>query len=462
MRFGKGSMAVFRSWQWGLLLGVVLALALPAGASDLGDDWLWADPDDLFSFDEDALFGSGGLLTESSDSGSSALEEVFLVREGIDFGGTYALSLRSVWGWTADDGGPADGWSDRSADVRGSLYFDARPSRNFRAFGKVKGDVSLTETPLDPNISLHELFVDFDLADRAFFRVGKQTINWGVGYFFSPADIVNVGRIDPENPELEREGPVALRLNVPASRNNLYAYAIVDGKPGDYRVALAPKVEYVVGGSELGLGFYYRADRAPRAMATVSTSVGRLSLFGEAVLSKGSDKRFVQAVAVTPENPLGMEVVADKETLRVHTTVGTRATYADPDGRFSVTAAGQYYYNGEGYDGEFSTAHKMGMLYFLADGQLAATDLVSSGRHYAAVSVSGTSRALKDLVPSAFWLGNLSDGSGLISLSVGYTRWKDVNVSLGISRTYGETGSEYVLLSPETQLTLGVSIGGRR
>lgn len=453
----------WRSWRWALLWGVVLTLAMPVSASDLGDDaWLWADPDDLFSFDEDALFGSGGLLTESPEGSSSALEEVFLVSDGIDFGGTYNLSLQSQWGWTPDEGGPAGGRSESRIDLNGSVFFDARPNRHFRAFGKVKGDVSLTDSPLDPNLRLHELFVDFDIGDRAFFRVGKQTINWGVGYFFSPADIVNVGRIDPENPELEREGPVALRLNLPWNRNNLYAYAIVDGKAGDYRLALAPKAEYVVGGSEVGVGLYYRADRVPRAMVTLSTSVGRLSLFGEAVMSKGSDKRFVEEAAVTLENPFGLKVVTDQESLRVHATAGTRVSYSDPDGRFSVTGAGQYYYNGEGYDGEFSKANRMGMMYLLKDGQLALTDLISTGRHYAALSVSGTSRSFKDIVPSAFWLGNLSDGSGMVSLSMSYTGWKDVRASLGISRTYGEAGSEYDMLSPGTKLTVGVTIGGRR
>ena len=111
-----------------------------------------------------------------------------------------------------------------AADLSGSLFLDARPSREFRAFAKIKGDVRLTESPLDPNIALHELFADFTLADKAFFRLGKQTVNWGVGHFFSPADIINVGRIDPENPEAEREGPVALGLHLPSGRNNFYTY----------------------------------------------------------------------------------------------------------------------------------------------------------------------------------------------------------------------------------------------
>ncbi|HEY8506291.1 MAG TPA: hypothetical protein VIL46_17015, partial [Gemmataceae bacterium] len=383
----------------------------------------------------------------------------FLVREGVDVGGSYSMSAGAAWAWTPEEGGPSAGKAERRADLAGSLFFDARPSRNFRAFAKIKADVRLTETPLDPSAALHELFVDFDL-DSVFFRLGKQTVNWGVGYFFSPADIINAGRIDPENPEAEREGPVALRLHLPSGRNNFYAYATVDGKPGEYRVAIAPKVEFVLGRSELGAGLYYRADRAPRAMATLSTSLGRFSLFGEAVLSKGSDKRFVKEAPVSPDNPFGLAVVTDEETLRFHGTAGARTTYSDPDGRFSVSAAGQYYYNGEGYDGEFTKANREAILYFVATGQLAATELVSTGRHYAALSLSGTSRLFKDLAPAAFWLGNLSDGSGMVNLTLNCTRWENVRPSISISRTYGAAGSEFAPFNPETRLAVSVTVAG--
>lgn len=445
----------------GLLLTLAWNVASPSTAAGLEDDiWLWAGSDDFFSMDEDALFGSGGLLTEIEPDSGSALEEVFLVQEGVDVGGSYSLSMGVGRIWTPEDGGPAGGNADRRADLSGSLFLDARPSREFRAFAKIKGDVRLTESPLDPNIALHELFADFTLADKAFFRLGKQTVNWGVGYFFSPADIINVGRIDPENPEAEREGPVALGLHLPSGRSNFYTYAIVDGIAGDYRLALAPKVEFVFGRSEVGAGFYYRADRAPRAMATLSTSFGRLSLFGEAVLSKGSDKRFVREVPVSPDNPFGLAVVTDQDTVRFHGTAGARAAYSDPDGRFSVSAAGQYYYNGEGYDGEFSKANRAAMLLLLGTGQLAATDVMSTGRHYAALSLGGTSRSFKDFAPAAFWMGNLSDGSGMVNLTLSYNRWKDIRPSIAISRTYGGAGSEFAPLSPETRFTVSVTIAG--
>lgn len=450
------------------------------------DDLFAIDLDDFFSFDEDALFGSGDdLLMELDGTSDSALEEVFLVNRGVDIGGTFRMNVNSVSVWAPDvgglpggggpggglpggggpgGGGPAAGPSvvehKISADAFGTLFLDTRPTRNFRAFAKIKGDASWANDRLTSRVKLHEMFSDLVIGDRAFVRLGKQTINWGVGYFFSPADIINIGRIDPENPEAEREGPMALRVHVPWGRNNLYGYATVERSgSGDRRVAVAPKVEVVLGGSEVGLGMYYRADKAPRAMATVSTTLGRVSLFGEVVTSKGADKQFVRKTAVTPATPLGLEVVTDSETLYAHLTAGARYTYSDPDGRYTVTGAGQYYFNGEGYDGGFIKENQLGLLALMMSGQLAVADLQSTGRHYAALSISGTSARMRDIAASAFWLGNLSDGSGMVTASFGYTGWKHIRPVVSVSRTYGEIGSEYAAGGSVTVLTLGVTLG---
>ena len=44
----------------------------------------------------------------------------------------------------------------------------------------------------DEVFHVSELFSDFQFRDTLFFRAGKQTINWGVGYFFSPADLLYI------------------------------------------------------------------------------------------------------------------------------------------------------------------------------------------------------------------------------------------------------------------------------
>ena len=120
-------------------------------------------------------------------------------------------------------------------------------------------------------------------------------MKWGVGYFFSPADVISIGRINPLEPEAEREGPVALKAHYPKGSTNYYLYTLFDGADAVDKVALAPKMEFVVGGTEIGLGGFYQKDKAPRGMITVSSSLGSLALFGEAVISKGADKAFVRA-----------------------------------------------------------------------------------------------------------------------------------------------------------------------
>lgn len=101
------------------------------------DGWFSADEDQLFSFDEDALFGGGGLLSDVEEPAAHALEEVFLVRDRVDVGGSYraALSARRAWSSAGEEL-----FSDVSLNAGGTLYLDARPRRDVRAFVKLKGD----------------------------------------------------------------------------------------------------------------------------------------------------------------------------------------------------------------------------------------------------------------------------------------------------------------------------------
>ena len=67
------------------------------------------------------------------------------------------------------------------------------------------------------SLALSELFADFDVDNRVFVRAGKQTVNWGVGTFFSPANLINLDEIDPEDPHCrtlrtgQRQGATAYR-----------------------------------------------------------------------------------------------------------------------------------------------------------------------------------------------------------------------------------------------------------
>ena len=135
-------------------------------------------------------------------------------------------------------------------NLEGDLFFDARPYTYFRVFGKFRAiypfsssqSVAETQTtpltslyfpqsatPATPNISVFELYADVNYRDKVYFRVGQQVVNWGVGYFFSPADVISLSAINPLQPTLERQGPVALKMNVPfADVDNFYVYVIAN------------------------------------------------------------------------------------------------------------------------------------------------------------------------------------------------------------------------------------------
>jgi len=456
-----------RSYWLGALLAALFAVWAPAAwAQDGGVSGAAPFVGDLFGgqgadgdwlrLDEESLFG-GGLITEA-ETADQPLEEVFLVQDRLEMGGTYRAALEGGWWWPA--GGASAQELEKSLTYGGSLFVDARPSRDLHFFGKVRLDGVLRENASKAAVSLHELFAEFVLGERAFVRAGKQTVKWGVGYFFSPADVINAGRIDPANPETEREGATALRVHVPAGRNNWYGYIVVDGDgAGGYRIALAPKAEFVAGRTEIGVGLFYREDRAPRAMATLSTSAGKLALFGELVLSRGTDKRLAREAA-TPLAPFGLTVVEDHESLFVQASLGARGSYSDPDGRFTVTAAAQYFYNGEGYGEAFLEKHGPGLFGLFQLGQLSAADLQWWGRHYAALSATGSHRALKNVSASAFWLAGLSDDSGVVSVTLAYTGGRSVRPSLTISHTYGDPLTQFGLAGAGTRVAVGLSVSG--
>ncbi len=394
------------------------------------------DEEALFgSSSEDDMFSDGSPLIEEVSQTSLALEDLLLTNEaGVLIGGSFGFSIKPQWLRNLSTG--VDSWSV-SSTINSQLFFDARPDTGMRVYGKFN-----LAYPYDTDgsfLSIKELFSDFSYDDKLFFRVGKQTINWGVGYFFSPADLLNLSEINPSSPEDQLDGPLSVKVNVPMGVDNLYGYVVIPDDQTDLDVtdlAYAVKYEKVIGGSEFGFGAYYRKDQPPSAMLTMSSGLGEVALFGEAVVSYGSDKSFT-VVGVGPvENP--------DDRLYVQGTVGARFAWMDDDSDLGVSFAGQYYYNGEGYGG---------------DGVLAPLTM-GAGRHYGAANVSVT---LTDTLSTGlFWYGNLSDMSGLVSPTLSWRPSDNIRMTLAVNHNFGDTGDEFtpVDISRSLSASLGFSLGG--
>ncbi len=395
--------------------------------------------------------------------------------EKVRIGGSFAGITTATATWNDIWSGPsilrvADS-TDLSFSVKAQVYFDARPTEVFRVYGSAKTAWpfgSIEGSTAVPDISIFELFSDFTAGDSVFFRFGKSTVKWGVGYFWSPADVINLEGINIFDATAQREGPLNFRVHIPVfgTQHNFYMYGIVDESNVTFSsTALAARAEFLIGGYELGIGGYYRNDIAERGMLTITGPLGDLDIFAEAMVSRGSAKSFVASINLPPTGI----VITDEDTIRStwYTSASAGFMYSSP--KDNLTAIAQYYYNGEGYsDADRDT--------LVADAQAAITALSStpavaaayqqalvglllgSGRHYAAMNLSLGKVFHEDVSISILAIANISDLSGIVRPSLSWSALDNFKLSLSATTIFGAETGEYVLLSGGGKLAL--SIGG--
>ena len=406
--------------------------------------------------DSEQMFQGAG-VTEAPSSGADtvAAQKSLLKTKDVTIGGRLYSDVTSLVVWPdaypkAND--PSAGsQSELIPNLQSDLWFDARPETDFRVFGKFKLASPFTPTttassaipaayspsPISPtgaNVSVFELYTDINWDQKLFLRAGQQVAHWGVGYFFSPADVLSRQRINPLDPQRERQGPLAVKATVPfASVNSAQLYLLTDPslaengvlKPDD--VAVAPKVEFVTGDWEWGAGGYLQKNQSSKALVTASGSIaGKLGVYGEAVVQKPTGNG-------TPD---------------LLSTVGLN--YIDSGDHVSFNA--QYYFNGPGSD-TLDAERKV------RAAPPASADLSQMGRHYLGASAAWTDIRASNIDLGVFYEGNLSDGSGVVGPSVAYSPFTRFTVSLTPYFAYGEKDSEFVRSFGYTALALKVSIG---
>lgn len=443
---------------------------------------------------------SGTTVSSASGTPGASITSTFLKSEQVRIGGTFSGRLGASFSWTnpyEDNRDPLN--PDKSSlepTIASTLFFNARPEEDLRVYGSIKTawpftktstfltgatynntpgpTVTTTEESLSTvNLQIFELFSDFTWDDRVYFRFGKHTVTWGVGYFFSPADVINLTPIDVSDPTAQREGPISLRalLPIPNSQNNLWGYLLLPGasSSGSFapeEVAYAFKGEFLLADNEIGLGGFYQKDKAPRIMATLSGSLNRFDLFAEAVASWGNDRQYIKSLFPSPA------FESRDERWYFQGTAGF--LYSARDGYTNIAI--QYYYNGEGYpyDERTKLVDQFTALPQAVQDSLSPVligSLYGASQHYGALSISRSQLFIKDLSAQVLVFANLADLSGFITPSVQYRVFKYMTLSLSPSFVWYIDGlwgtgknSEYVLLNngPKVTVSLSASLGSSR
>jgi hypothetical protein len=394
----------------------------------------------------------------------------------VEIGGTLYSDYTSFLNWKDSYPDPAHLSSGTSTlfapNLQADLYFDARPFDTVRVFTKLRAVSPYTYpqvipgTPTVPGVSLFEMYADVSANDRLYVRVGQQVVSWGVGYFFSPADIISLTPIDPLRPDLVRPGPLALKVNVPfAEVDNLYLYLVANQgfQPGSTYsledLAVAPKVEVLLGGWEMGLGAYYQRSQRPKAMATATGSLfGRLGLFAEGILSQGMDRTRVQEQAGAPGS---FQTFTDTTTPTFSGTIGARWLQSD----WHISLVLQYYYNGQGYADAAAEGAAMAAYSLQQQGTppagplLSPTDVFQPGMHYLAGCAAWTDILASKVDLALFAEANLGDGSGVMSPSISYTPFRSLTLTFAPYVSYGGDGTEFVSMFGRFSLSLKLTVG---
>ena len=437
----------------------VFAIMFLFGGVAFGQD-IVTDEDNLFGSEDDMFSDSSELIEEVEEELMEDLSTLLLTSDsGFEIGGSFFFDVTADWkGFDPDDLEGSDISDSLSLDLGTTLFLDARPDEDTRIFAKAEITSPFYTTSgadgrkFEDIVTITEMFTDFNWDNEVFFRTGKQTVNWGVGYFFSPADLLSLSRIDPEAPDADLDGPIALKINYPSLLNNYYLYTVVSEEVISFAdTAIAPMAEFVIGNSEISLGAYYQYDKSPAAMTTITSAIGDVSVYGEGYVSYGSDKKFI-------DNG-GFSTTTYDDKLFFKGTAGASYSWSDDLSNYNLSFSGQYYYNGEGY--EDSSAIKIyAFIENITDPTKIAGLLLDSGFHYGAASANWREMWGSDFSLSIFFIENFSSFSGMIKPSISWGGLGGLDLSLSLSRMFGDAGEEYAIAGSTAAVNLGVSIGG--
>ena len=430
--------------------------------------------DELFGGDTEALVTPEQANAETQKNGialTGDLKTATLALESnkLRIGGSLNAELGLKYVWTdpyTKKSNPKEAFFNPAVaqlqpTIGANLFFDARPVQDLKLYGKfifefpfeknLNGALTVPKSLLppngadipisvsgSPNFKIWEMYTDFSAKDIAFFRFGKHTVKWGTGYFYSPADVINISRIDPEKPTADREGPVSLRTHIviPKTQYNIWLYLLPDTETFKPQyTAGAAKAEFVFGDWELGVGGWYRYEKAPRFITTLSGSIaGKVAVFAEGVFAWGSDYTYYKDdAALTPYT------VKNKPFFQA--TIG--GSYSNADSHTML--AFQYYYNGFGYANTKaadriadSAADALNNKNFTDPGvkeileksrEVAA--MGNRGQHYIAFTVSQNKIGTEDLTANLFQQFAISELEGLTTLSLNWRIFKFVQMSTG-------------------------------
>lgn len=131
------------------------------------------------------------------------------------------------------------------------------------------------------SLSIGEMFFDYSIADKLFFRIGKQNNTWGNERIFSLTNLISDGAAG-----------LAIKGYIPFGGAGITAVILDQSAwhpdstyPGFHTLAYLGKLDLIVGKVELQASARYRSAEGEKTVAALKTTFFGIDLFHESMLS---------------------------------------------------------------------------------------------------------------------------------------------------------------------------------
>ncbi|AHC16472.1 hypothetical protein [Salinispira pacifica] len=387
--------------------------------------------------EDDAENSESDVADDGADeNGEDAIDlDALTTRDKPTVKGTVSLSGSIAGGfldWPVPEEGAPYGdilWEEFDAsvyyDMSSSVSVDARPLPYFRYFAKLS--TSMDESRFSfPTPSVSELFIDYTLAERYFFRVGKQSMSWGQAQLLSnPGDLVS-----------DVKDGIAVKMFMPLGVNGLTSVIYV--KDGWLASTASPSP----------LDFAYAS--------LFETSAGPFTLGFSGKFNRNLEQSLIGNMYVKT-NVLGVDIALEgRGDFDVYPAKGDAGTAwgIGPSYLWPTTQAlvhmfwessdiglqliGEYRFS---YGPEITT--RIGPV--PAEESAADTNLVwaENGVHRSGLGIVFTDARIFGLKPAVRWYHQYNDHSGQIVFGLTGSIAPLLNINIGLPVTYGQSWSYY-------------------
>ena len=463
-------------WLITAAIGLMIAL-LAAGVPALADET--TDEDQLFS-GEDTVVSQDQVTDDNVDDELKGKHLGFSGQINANLGYiNYSRDSDWLLGYKIKNHVPVYDADQLSNQISADLFVDIRLTKGIKGFLSlgvnyypdgidVVNWIYNLENPGPPpekisflskeyiQLNIKEFFVDTNWNNKAYFRIGKQYLKWGQGYFWNPTDFINLSYKDFFNMNAIQEGVFGAKITIPSGvKQNIYLFANMNNVKNFSSASLAGKYEFLIKNTEMSFSTLIQKSQTPFFGFDITGRMWQLDYHGEIGFKDVANYPILDYSTLLP--------LARSGELSPQASFGVTKFFTVGDIKDKVMVNAEFFYNQAGYDRNIieriatesnltakETAQELYMMSYRP---------FANSKYYMAIFSSVQKFIGPEMTLNLNTMMNLVDSSAVLTAGVGYVpALTDLTVNFNINAFLGGPNTEATFSGNRWSLSLGTKI----